>query len=147
MCALLLWQEKNLKTTYIYICRLSKAERGGQFSEDVWFDQQRGSLRFGQTRQRVGNSGGKFTLWISGTRRIYQDLCACDCVPLAKCGVVIYSQVSQDPRALCPNIIPKSLLCSRRVPSSPVGVFDYFFKWIWIITADCPWVGIVIDIC
>lgn len=45
------------------------------------------------------------------------------------------------------NTNTKSLLCLCCGPSSPVGAFDYFFKWIWIITADCPWVGIVIDIC
>lgn len=46
-----------------------------------------------------------------------------------------------------PTPIPKSVLFLCFGLSSPVGVFDYFFKWIWIITADYPWVGIVIDIC
>lgn len=47
-------------------------------------------------------------------------------------GVVTFSQ------RCAQTLIPKSLLCLCRGLSSPVGVFDYFFKWIWIITADCP---------
>lgn len=34
--------------------------------------------------------------------------------------------------------IQEWLLCLCCGPSSPVGVFDYFFKCIWTITADYP---------
>lgn len=67
--------------------------------------------------------------------------------PWRSVGLLPFPRCPCIPERCAQTHIPKSLLCLCCGPSSPVGVFDYFFKWIWIITADCPWVGIVIDIC
>lgn len=86
----------------------------------------------------VNTQSRSLNIWLFCTGQDREMCMLVTVVPFEECGVVTFSQVLQHPRALCPNTHPKvtAVLCCG--PSSPVGVFDYFFKWIWIITADCP---------
>lgn len=58
--------------------------------------------------------------------------------PLRSVGSLAFPRCPCIPERCAQTPIPESLLCLCCGPSSPVGVFDYFFKWIWTITADCP---------
>lgn len=121
-----------------YLVRVSEEEGGQQLSEETLYDQQRCASSFGQTRQRVSHSGGKykmilmFSLWFFCTGHV-REVCV-----LVSVGLLPFLRYPCIPEHCDQKPIPKSLLFLCCGPSSPVGVFDYFFKWIWIITADCP---------